>query len=182
MSDPIHPTDYYAQVLPAQYAAALVDAPDNVLEQPELTGTYVIEGESGGTFGLRAQGQALEFVPGGISNPDMHTTISLADWRSSVANGSTEVLVDYVRRRKITIVKALKGTVKLELTRSDESVFESTTVFGGQAEPRVILRAKTSDYAAMLRGELDGQMAFLIGRLKFEGSLPLLMQIGALSG
>jgi putative sterol carrier protein len=33
----------------------------------------------------------------------------------------------------------------------------------------------------MLSGELNGQMAFMTGKLKFEGSLPLLMQVGALS-
>jgi putative sterol carrier protein len=37
------------------------------------------------------------------------------------------------------------------------------------------------DYTAMMRGELNGQMAFLTGKLKFDGNLPLLMQVGALS-
>ena len=37
------------------------------------------------------------------------------------------------------------------------------------------------NYEAMMRGDLNGQMAFLTGKLKVEGSLPLLMQIGALS-
>jgi putative sterol carrier protein len=43
------------------------------------------------------------------------------------------------------------------------------------------LRMTNEDYGAMLSGELNGQMAFMTGKLKFEGSLPLLMQVGALS-
>jgi putative sterol carrier protein len=38
----------------------------------------------------------------------------------------------------------------------------------------------SDDYAAMMRGDLNGQMSFLTGKLQFEGSLPLLMQVCAL--
>ena len=49
------------------------------------------------------------------------------------------------------------------------------------AEPEVTLHMTADDYVAMMRGELNGQMAFLTGKLKFDGNLPLLMQVGALS-
>jgi len=111
----------------------------------------------------------------------MRVTMSYDDWRSFAESDATDMLVDYILRRKVAVVQGLKGTVRLELTRSDGSIWQSAMVFGGQAEPAVTLRMTNEDYRAMLSGELNGQMAFMTGKLKFEGSLPLLMQVGALS-
>ena len=76
---------------------------------------------------------------------------------------------------------ALALQVVDELTRSDDSLWHSTTVFGGQAEPALKVMMTSDDYKAMMSGELNSQMAFLTGKLKFEGSLPMLMQLGALA-
>src|SRR5262245_61577701 len=111
----------------------------------------------------------------------MHVVMSFDDWRIMTESGSSDMFVDYVQRGKVMVVKGLKGAVDLELTRSDDSLWHSTIVFGGQAEPALTLMMSNDDYQAMLSGELNSQMAFLTGKLKFEGSLPLLMQIGALA-
>lgn len=177
----ITPGEYFEQVVQQQYAAA-VTAGDGVAEQPELTVSYVIDGADGGSYGLRAHGPALEVVPGGIAGADMHVQQSYDTWARSVEAGATEMFVDYVRRGKVALVKTLKGTVALELTRSDGSLHETSVVFGGQAEPAVTIQMTTDDYRDMMSGELNGNMAFMMGKLKFEGSLPLLMQVGALSG
>jgi putative sterol carrier protein len=133
-------------------------------------------------FGLKVSGGAIEFVDGGIENADLQLVMTCDNWRSVAEGDAVEPFIDYFLRRKVEIVKNLRGTVKLELTRSDESLFESVSIFGGQSEPSVTLRMTTDDYRQMLSGELNGQMAFMTGKLRFEGSLPLLMQIGALSG
>jgi putative sterol carrier protein len=176
------PAEYFAQVIPQQYAAALADAPDDVATQPPLTVTYEVTGEGGGTFGLRTAGRTIEFVPGGIADSDLLIRQSYANWRASVETGGTEMFLDYVLRGKVGVVKGLRGTVNLELTRSDDSLHETTAVFNGQAEPAVTLMMTADDYQAMMSGELNGNMAFMMGKLKFEGSLPLLMQVGSLSG
>jgi putative sterol carrier protein len=111
----------------------------------------------------------------------MRVIMSYDDWRSFAESDATDMLVDYIRRRKVAVVQGLKGTVRLELARSDGNIWQSAMIFGGQAEPAVTLRMTNEDYRAMLSGELNGQMAFMTGKLKFEGSLPLLMQVGALS-
>jgi putative sterol carrier protein len=180
MAEITSPAQYFEQVVPQQFAAAIESAP-SVADQPELTATFDITGEGGGTYGVRINGERIEAVPGGIDASDMRTVLSYQDWLVTVQSGATEALIDYVRRRKISVVKSLKGTVRLELTRSDGSTWESTTIFGYNDEPAVTLRMTSEDYSAMMRGELSGQMAFMTGKLKFEGSLPLLMQVGALS-
>jgi putative sterol carrier protein len=176
------PNAYFEQVVSAQYAAVLADAPESVLDQPELTVTYTIDGGPGGSFGLRTQGRSLLYVPGGIEGSDMLVRQSYEHWARSVEAGATEMFVDYIQRRKVGVVKDLKGAVTIELTRSDGSLHETTVVFGGQDEPAVTLRMSADDYRAMMSGELNGNMAFMLGKLTFEGSLPLLMQVGALSG
>ncbi|MFO7169126.1 MAG: SCP2 sterol-binding domain-containing protein [Chloroflexota bacterium] len=178
----ITPAEYFEQVVPQQYAAALADAPESVVSQPSMTVTYVISGEQGGTFGLRSEGRSLVYVPGGIPDSDMLVRQSYETWRKGVEAGSTEMALDYVQRRKVSVVKGLRGTVTLALTNSDGELHETTVVFGGQEQPAVTLKMTTEDYRAMMSGELNGNMAFMLGKLTFEGSLPLLMQVGALSG
>lgn len=180
MSD-VTPTEYFTRIIQQQFAAAIEGAPEEVAGQPALTAIYEIVGEGGGVFGLRASDRRIDVLPGDLPEADIRTTLTLEDWRSSAANGMDDPVVDYVRRRKVDVVKSLRGTVRLELEHSDGSTWQSATVFGGAAEPEVTLRMTADDYVAMMRGELNGQMAFLSGKLKFEGSLPLLMQVGALS-
>jgi SCP-2 sterol transfer family len=179
MTEPT-PAEYFEHIVPQQLAAALDGAPE-AADQPDLTAVYEITGAGGGTYGLRASGGRVELLPDGLFDADMSTTLTIEDWRKSTESGLRDPLVDYVARRKVAVVKSLKGLVRLELERSDGSTFQSATIFGGQAEPEVMLRMAADDYTAMMRGELNGQMAFLTGKLKFEGNLPLLMQIGALS-
>jgi hypothetical protein len=179
MAELSSPEAYFTQVVPQQYQATVA----GMDEPPELTTIYEITGAGGGTYALRAAGGQVEVLPNEqLPNPDMRTVLSFDDWRTLAESGATEPFVDYIGRRKVEVVKGLKGTVNLELERSDGSIWRSATTFGGQAEPAVTLRMTNDDYRAMLSGELNGQMAFLTGKLKFEGSLPLLMQVGALSG
>jgi hypothetical protein len=177
----ITPEAYYTHVVPQQYAGA---AGNNAAaaDQPELTAIYEITGEGGGTYALRSAGGAIEVVPAeAIAAPDMRTVMAYDDWRAFAASAATDPFVDYVARGKVSVVKGLKGTVRLELERSNGDLWRSATTFGGQEEPALTLMMANDDYRAMLSGELNGQMAFLTGKLKFEGSLPLLMQIGALT-
>ena len=182
MAEVSSPAAYFTEVIPRQYAAAIETAPAGVAGQPPLSAVFEITGAGGGVFSLRSAGKQLEVQPGEqVDAPDMHVVMSFDDWRVLAESGATDMFVDYVQRGKVTVVKGLKGTVHLELTRSDDSLWHSTIRFNGQAEPVLTVMMSNDDYQAMLSGELNSQMAFLTGKLKFEGSLPLLMQIGALA-
>jgi len=182
MAEASDPAAYFTQVIPQQYAAAIETAPNSVAQQPALTAIFEITGAGGGVFSLRSAGKQIEVQPGEqVEAPDMHVVMSFDDWRILAGSGATDMFVDYIQRGKVMVVKGLKGTVHLELTRSDDTLWHSTIVFGAQAEPTLTVMMSNDDYQAMLSGELNSQMAFLTGKLKFEGSLPLLMQIGALA-
>src|SRR5262245_9521518 len=145
------PAEYFEQVIPQQFAAALAEAPKEVADQPELIAVYTITGEGGGTYRLRSAGAQLEITPGDAEGADMHSTVTLAGWRTSIATGLIDPFVDYVSHRKVAVVKSIRGTVRLELTRPDGSLWESATVFGGQMEPAVTLYMDSDDYTAMMR-------------------------------
>src|SRR6478672_3059799 len=146
-----NPEIYFTQMIPEQYAAALAGAPANVADQPDLSAIYEITGAGGGTYALRMAGGQLEALPSDqLVNPDMRVVMSYDDWRSFADSDATDVLVDYMSRRKVAVVQGLKGTVRLELTRSDGSIWQSTTIFGGQEEPALTLHMSNEDYRAML--------------------------------
>jgi putative sterol carrier protein len=174
----LSPAEYYAKIVPQKYEAAMAGASQEVLSQPPISVTFDIDGE---LHSLQALGPEMTYTAGAIDSPDMLVQMSTEDWRVSAEQGAAEAMIDYIQRRKVQVVKGLRGSVTLELDRSDGSTLKSTTIFG-QPEPVVTIMMTADDYEAMLRGELNGQMAFMMGRLKFDGSLPLLMAIGALAG
>ncbi|HEX5688415.1 MAG TPA: SCP2 sterol-binding domain-containing protein [Roseiflexaceae bacterium] len=174
------PSEYYTEVVPQQVMDALQGAPESK-GQPDLIAIYEITGAETDIFALRFAGDQVEVLPEVPADADVRITLNDDDWRTSTAQGMLDPLTDYVQRRKVAVVKSLKGLVRVELTGSNGRIWQSATMFGGQAEPAVMLRMNADDYAAMMRGDLNGQMAFLTGKLQFEGSLPLLMQVGALS-
>ena len=77
-------------------------------------------------------------------------------------------------------VKTLKGTMALELSR-DGDPFKVEMCFNGAAAPRTLMKVKLADYVDMQTGKLNGQEAFMTGKLKVEGDLAFLMQIAALT-
>mgnify|MGYP001598507641 CR=1 FL=1 len=78
--------------------------------------------------------------------------------------------------------KQLKGTMALELTRDGADPFKVETTFGGSATPRTVMKLKQQDYLDMGTGKLNGQEAFMTGKMKVEGDMGFLMQIAALVG
>lgn len=172
--------EYFEQTVPEQFNAAIAASPE-AAEQPELTATYEITGAGGGIYGLRLSGATIEVVPGGIEGSDLRTTVGIDAWRSALEIADRDPVVDFYGRCKAQAIKSLQGLLRLDLTNADGSPYESTMVFSNVEEPEVTLRMTTSDYIDMMTGRLNGQMAFMTGKLKFDGSLPLLMKLGSIS-
>lgn len=80
----------------------------------------------------------------------------------------------------------LDRTFKIDLG-DDGAVFIDTTsapnsVSNDGAEPDVTLTISLADYEQMLNGDLDGQMAFMTGRLKVDGDLSGAIALGSYMG
>ena len=48
---------------------------------------------------------------------------------------------------------------------------------GTHASPNITITMKESDYLAMVNGELDGQMAFMTGKLEIAGDMGLALKL-----
>lgn len=68
------------------------------------------------------------------------------------------------------------GAVFIDATSAPNSVSNE----GG--DPDVTLTISLADYEQMLNGELDGQMAFMTGRLKVDGDLSGAIALGSYMG
>jgi putative sterol carrier protein len=53
---------------------------------------------------------------------------------------------------------------------------------GGAATPNLTLTMDAQDWLDMLAGKLDGQVAFMSGKLKHKGDMSLLMRLPGLFG
>ena len=78
-------------------------------------------------------------------------------------------------------VKTIKGTIAQELARESGDPFKLEMMFNGAAAPRTVLKMKLADFVAMQEGRLNGQEAFMTGRLRIEGDMAFMMQVAALT-
>jgi hypothetical protein len=77
--------------------------------------------------------------------------------------------------------KTLKGTIAQELAREGADPFKLEMTFNGAETPRTVLKMKLADFVAMQEGRLNGQEAFMTGRLRIEGDMAFMMQVAALT-
>ncbi|MEM8532984.1 MAG: SCP2 sterol-binding domain-containing protein [Chloroflexota bacterium] len=181
MSKDMSVAEYFERVVPELISSGMADASSDVTEQPEFTAVYDITGADGGLYGIRIHNGTVEVTSGDIPESDMRTTVSVEDWRQGMTADDIDPAIHYALRGKVRVIQGLKGALKVDLTREDDSNYESTILFGNTDTPEVTILMTAEDYVAMMRGDLNSQMAFMTNKLKFEGSLPLLMQMQALN-
>lgn len=181
-SDPpsdVTPAQFFEQMLPLGFASQETRPPG------EITLKFVVTGEAGGTWVARiVEGQMT--TSAGDAPADLTITVSESDWRDAVLqrNGATlSLLIPQGRADRpasTSRVKTLKGTVAQELAREGADPFRVELTFGGAAQPRCTIRMKLPEFLDMQTGKLNGQEAFMTGKLKFEGDLGFLMQMSAI--
>lgn len=64
------------------------------------------------------------------------------------------------------------GVVHADISNGAVNVLE-----GPAAAPSITLTASTSDWLALMHGDLGGQMAFLTGKLKLQGDITLALKL-----
>jgi hypothetical protein len=172
---------FFEKDLPRQFAAQIAANPPENLEGEEYRLNYQVENEKYGL--LLCNGTQLEVVPGGVADPLLDITLTPSSMNDVIADGLKpgDPLLAYNNRQKLDKLKTVKGLLKMQLTRDDGTLAESATIFNGVSEPTVTVKAKVSDYAAISEGKMNGQLAMITGKLKFEGSLPFLMLLSSLN-
>lgn len=177
----VSPAQFFEELLPAGYKAQH----ESGIQMPkDFRVQYHLEGEGGGAWHVHMAGPEITVRPGEDA-ADLTVRLSVADWADAVhgRRGADLVLVipqgrpgrpDGSERAKM-----LKGTVDVELARDGEP-FRVRTTFGGAEQPRTILKAKIEDYVAVQQGRMNGQEAFMTGKVRIEGDMAFMMQVAML--
>lgn len=172
---------FFEQLLPLGFAAQ----PD-AAKAPAITLQYHLVGDGGGDWIVRI-GDGQMKVEKGKTEAPLTFTLATSDWRDCVLarNGcSLNLMLPQGRPGRpenASRVNALKGTMALELSRDGADPFKLDMCFNNGASPRVVMKMKIQDYLDMQTGKLNGQEAFMTGKMRVEGDLPFLMQIATLT-
>lgn len=183
LPDSVTPQQFFEELMPMGFAAQVQSG---ATVPKEFTMNYRVVGPGGGEWLITiADGQMTSRKGGGEAI--VTYTISEEDWRDAVLgrDGSSVSLIVPPSRpgRPDTSgrAKALKGTMALELAREGRDPAKVEVSFNGAATPRTVVKMKMPEYVAMQEGRLNGQEAFMTGKMKIEGDLAFLMQIATLN-
>ncbi len=179
----VTPEQFFGELLPAGFQAQR-DAGGAVPQ--ELTMQYVLTGDGGGEWAVTIKDGQLA-TSKGRHDAVITFTLSADDFRDAILgrNGATlAILLPQNRPGRPDNsgrVKQMKGTVAQELARDGMDPFKIEMCFNGGEAPRTVLKMKLADFVAMQEGRLNGQEAFMTGRLRIEGDMAFMMQIAALT-
>jgi putative sterol carrier protein len=183
LPDDVTPETFFEQLLPMGFETQR-EAGGAVPQ--DFTMQYVLTGDGGGEWAVTIEGGKMS-TKKGRHDAVITFTLSADDWRDAVLgrNGAAITLLLPQSRPgrpdNTARVKQMKGTVAQELARDGMDPFKLEMCFGGAAAPRTILKMKLADFVAMQEGKLNGQEAFMTGRLRIEGDMAFMMQIAALT-
>lgn len=171
---------FFEELLPAGFAAQQAEVPAN----EDVTLRYKVTGDGGGEWTVRIAGGKMSVTPGASDDPALLSmTISAKDLLDALnsRNGAAPSIVlpnQQQGKGGSGMVKALKGTLVQHLTRPAGEPFELEMCFNGAATPRTELTLALADFVAMQEGKLNGQEAFMTGKMKVAGDMGFMMQVG----
>jgi putative sterol carrier protein len=183
LSENVTPAQFFEQLMPMGFAA------QRAAGEPvpaDFAMHFKVTGAGGGDWLVRIASGEMTSAPG-AGEAEFAVTLSVDDWRDAVLgrNGAALGLVVPQRRpdRPDNSARArqLRGTLALELVRETPEPFRVELCFNGAAAPRATIKMKIGEYLDMQTGKLNGQEAFMTGKMKFEGDLAFLMQVGQLN-
>jgi hypothetical protein len=179
----VTPDQFFEQLLPMGFTA---QREAGGATPQDFTLGYHLTGAGGGDWIVTiANGQMTARKTSGEAN--LSFTLSVDDWRDAVLGrdgASLAVILPQSRPGRPDNsgrAKQLKGTMALELTREGKDPMKVEMAFNNAAQPRTTMKAKLADYVAMQEGRLNGQEAFMTGKLQIQGDMGFLMQIAALN-
>ncbi len=180
--DDVTPAQFFRELLPAGFAA---QQEAGQARPGDITLGYRLTGAGGGSWIVDIRDGRMH-TREGEGDAHLRFTLSTEHFREAVLgrNGAALALILPAQRPgrpdNSGRAKALKGTLALELSRDGEPFKEELT-FNGAETPRTVIKMKLADYLDMQTGKLNGQEAFMTGKLRVEGDMAFLMQVSALT-
>jgi hypothetical protein len=183
VDDSITPEQFFEQLLPSGFAAQR-QAGEPVPQ--DFTLQYHVSGPGGGDW-IVAIANGEMTARKGTGDANLTFTLTVDAWRDVVlGRDGASVAVILPQRRpgrpdNSARAKQLKGTMAVELARDGKDPLQVDMTFNDAATPRTVMQMKLGDYVAMQEGRLNGQEAFMTGKMKIQGDMAFLMQLAALN-
>jgi len=179
----VTPEQFFEQLLPAGFAA---QKETGAAVPQDFNMQYHITGSGGGDWHVTIKDGVLTSKKG--TEPAVLTfTLSIDDFLDAILsrNGAAPALLLPASRPgrpdNSGRAKMLKGAISQELARESGDPFKLEMKFNGADAPRTVLKMKLADFVAMQEGRLNGQEAFMTGKLRIEGDMAFMMQVAALT-
>jgi putative sterol carrier protein len=179
----VTPAQFFEELMPMGFAA---QAAESGSAPADFAMVFQVEGEGGGEWLATIAGGKMT-VKKGSGEANLTIRLGVDDWRDAVLarNGASLALILPPQRPgrpdNSARAKQLKGVMGVELARDGAEPFRVEMAFNGATAPKTVIKMKIADYVAMQDGSLNGQQAFMSGKLKVEGDMGFLMQIAALN-
>ncbi|GAB4462705.1 MAG: hypothetical protein Kow00120_29440 [Anaerolineae bacterium] len=178
----VTPEGFFTELLPRDFAAYVAaHPPGDALDGTTFTVQYTVDGAVYALYII--DGRALRVTREAAPSPDITVTTDLESWRDSVTGrvftGLSPVAQGATAQRRAKLAE-VRGTVHLELTRADGSLYRATATYNGETGAAVVIRMSTADYSDMQRGRLSGAEALMSGKLQAQGDLGVLQALAAL--
>lgn len=180
----VTPAQFFEQILPLGFAAQAAEMPT---PPADFIIQFSVEGAAGGDWVANIVDGKMNVSNGRDEAAHLCVNIGVDDLLDAILqrNGAALSLVLPPQRPgrpdNSARAKQMKGTMAVELSRPDKDPFRVATCFNGGATPKTIIKMAIADYVNMVEGRLNGQQAFMSGKLKVEGDMAFLMQIAALT-
>lgn len=175
----LSPADFFERVLPEAFGAdpAEVDTDEDILLQYHVTGPeggdWLVRIAGGRMTVSRERGAAL--VRYSLSSYDAIDAIN------AHAGASPLLIVPRPPERshgRGGAIRALRGTLLVHLRREHAPPFSVEICFNGAEQPHTVLEMAMADYLAMQERRLDAQEAFVSGKMRVDGDMSFLTQVG----
>ena len=141
---------------------------------------------AGTPYGLTiTDARSLEVTEGVLADPDIEVVLSEENWRAAISGtlgNALDMFTDFSKmadRGRYDTVKNVKGELTLVLTRP-EGDFEVKAKFAGADSPATTITVVLPVWQKIMDGTEQAAMAFMGGKLKLTGDMPLAMSLNGL--
>lgn len=172
---------FFNEHVPAQFGELIAGKDLSALVGKEISLQFKISGKE---YCLRIKdGKDLQVIKGAVDKPTLTLSMAESDWRDAVT-GKLEGVIDrftdpaeIADAKRFGTLASAKGTLNMELKRSDAASIPITMIFNGEDKPVVSINLDLPDWLSMQNRETTGQALFMSGKLKFTGDMVLLMKL-----
>lgn len=129
-------------------------------------------------------GKDLKVTKGSINEPNFTLIVSENDWRDAVtgkfnawADDFTGDPNSFMDTRNYEVLMSMTGTINMNLRKKDGVNFPLRLIFNGEKSPAVTINMDMLDALQLMNKTTTGLELLMKGKLKFTGSIVLLMKL-----